>query len=430
MKLLIASWGNFKKWTEVKYRFGDEVSAGASTLSILQKVIKPDWTVIVLSETLGEDFSSLGALREDIRARAQQFLERIGAGRETDILIVPGIGRFEHGAFNGNAMDVYYHVLHGLSQVIPAEGGLEVHFDVTHGLNYITFLVHRALRELLGIRAILKNTHFIAYNSDPFAPKVTSELGINIIEDVMVEPHPVTERLPSLDRYIIPHLIEKKTLGELRRKLRAFELIRSEKRRLEAWAGSLIFGLPLLFVENFPEVEPIEGAVDELLKTWESYVGVSNKSVRRELAFGEGFGVLVKLLFQVRALRELRLGLPPSLDELYKISEKAFRGANRERVKVELHKIETTAEKHALANEFPDWIPLRDFYDFPNANVNIVSRNLLAHAGLEANATEVKMEKWQIKDARKEARFHTFLRYSLNTKRRVEELTARALGGG
>ena len=56
-------------------------------------------------------------------------------------------------------------------------------------------------------------------------------------------------------------------------------------------------------------------------------------------------------------------------------------------------------------------------------------RNFLAHAGLEANATEARMEGWNVKDAWRETRKHTFLRYSPKAKRRVEEITAKALGG-
>ncbi|WP_297495613.1 CRISPR-associated CARF protein Csx1 [Thermococcus sp.] len=429
MKILIASWGNFENWREVKYRFGNETSVGPSTLPILQKAIKPDWTVIVLPETLGKDFSSLEALRKDVTGRVQTFLERIGAGREVDLLLVPAIGKFEHGTFEGNAMDVYYQALHGLSQVIPVKGKLEVHFDITHGLNYITFLVHRALRELLGIRALVDETYFKAYNSDPFVPKLSSELGINVIEDVKVEPHPLTEGLPALNEYLVPYFIEKNALGELKRELKAFELIKSEKRKLEAWIGSVVFGLPLLFAENFPEIKPIEEAVDELMKAWESYVDVSNKSVRRKLAFGRGFGVLVKLAFQAKVLRKFKLDLPPSLDDLYRVSGGVFRDANRERANVELGKIEEKAIAHALTKRFPDWTPLRDFLDFEKANVTIVPRNFLAHAGLEANATEVGMEGWNVKDAWRETRKHTFLRYSPKAKRRVEEITARALGG-
>ena len=429
MRILIASWGNFENWREVKYRFGDETSVGPSTLPILQKAIKPDWTVIALPETLGRDFSSLEALREDVSGRVQGFLERIGAGREVDLLLVPGIGKFEHGTFEGNAMDVYYRALHGLSQVIPVDGKLEVHFDITHGLNYVTFLVHRALRELLGMRTLTSETLFKAYNSDPLVPKLSSELGINVIEDVKVEPHPLTEGLPALNEYLVPHLIEKNALGELKRELKAFGLIKSEKRKLEAWIGSVLFGLPLLFAENFPETGPIEEAVDELMKTWESYVEVSNRSVRRKLAFGRGFGVLVKLAFQARMLKGLGPNLPPSIDELYSVSDKVFRGSVKERVRVELGNVEDVAIKYASANLFPGWMSLKDFMLLSNPNPQITPRNFLAHAGLEANATEVRMEGWAVKDAKREARRHTFLRYSPKAKRRVEEITAGALGG-
>ncbi|WP_297467632.1 CRISPR-associated CARF protein Csx1 [Thermococcus sp.] len=429
MKLLIASWGNFENWREVKYRFGDETSVGPSTLPILQKAIEPDWTVIVLPETLGRDFSSLEALREELTVRVQAFLERIGVGREVDVLLVPGIGKFEHGTFEGSAMDVYYKALHGLSQVIPTDGDLEVHFDITHGLNYVTFLVHRALRELLGIRALTSETIFKAYNSDPFVPKLSSELGINVIEDVRVEPHPLTEGLLGLSEYLVPYSIEKRALEELKRELKAFGLIKSEKRKLEAWIGAIVFGLPLLFAEDFPETEPIGETVDELMETWESHVEVSDKSVKRRLAFGRGFGVLVKLVFQARVLEKFKLDIPPSLDDLYKVSEMLFWGANRDRAKVELGKIEGKAIAYARAKCFPDWMPLRDFSGFTNANTAIVPRNLLAHAGLEANATEVRMEDWNVKDAQREARKHTFLRYSSKVKRRVEEITVKALGG-
>ena len=429
MKLLIASWGNFEKWSNVKYRFGNEVSVGPSTLPILQKVIKPDWTVVVLPETLGRDFSSLEALRWNVTSKVQEFLERIGAGREVDILIVPGVGKFENGTFEGSAMDVYYYTLHFLSQIIPIEGDLEVHFDITHGLNYITFLVYRALKELLGIRALLSKTCFNVYNSDPFVPKLSSELGINIIENIKVEPHPLTERLPGLDNYLVPYLSEKKVMEKLKRELEVFDTIRVEKRKLEAWIGSVVFGLPLLFAENFPNIEPIEKAVEDLIKTWEDNIEVSERSVKRKLAFGKGFGVLVKLAFQAKVLERLRTELPPSLDDLYTISEMIFRGANRDRAKVELGKVETKATVYALAECFPNWMTLRDFSGFANANTTIVPRNFLAHAGLEANATEVKIGRWDVKDAKREAREHTFLRYSPDTKKTVEKITMNALGG-
>ena len=151
--------------------------------------------------------------------------------------------------------------------------------------------------------------------------------------------------------------------------------------------------------------------------------------MKRKLALGKGFGVLVKLLFQANVLEKLRPEVPPSVDDLYSLAEDLFKGSTRERIKVELHKIETTTEKYARAGVFPSWMPLRDFFDFTTANANIVPRNLLAHAGFEANATEVKVVEWEVKDASREARMHTLLRYSPKAKARVKEITARVLRG-
>ncbi|WP_461863427.1 CRISPR-associated CARF protein Csx1 [Thermococcus sp.] len=430
MKFLIVSWGDFERWKGTKYKFGDETSTCPSTLPILQKVIKPDWTVIVLSETLGEDFSSREALHDDIKNRVNGFLEQIGAGREVDVIIAPGIGHFSHGEFLGNAMDTYYYVLNQLSQVLPVREELEVHFDITHGLNYITFLTYRAIKDLLGTAAILNPVKFTAYNSDPYVQKISRELTINVIEDVKVEPHPVQEPLPGLERYLVPYLVEKRLLGELKASLSVFRLLREEKRRLEAWAGSVALGMPLLFVEDFPETEALERAVEELLHTWEDYITVSEKSVKRKLALGEGFGVLVKLLFQARVLKELKPNLPPSVDELYNISDKLFRGSVKEMTRVELGNIEETAIKYASANLFPDWMPLKDFMCFSSANPQIKPRNFLAHAGLEANATEVKMERWKYEGNKGEVRKHTFLRYAEAAKIEIERITANALRGG
>ncbi|MDV3103745.1 TM1812 family CRISPR-associated protein [Thermococcus waiotapuensis] len=74
-------------------------------------------------------------------------------------------------------------------------------------------------------------------------------------------------------------------------------------------------------------------------------------------------------------------------------------------------------------------MPLKDFLGFEKASKEISPRNFLAHAGLEANVTEVKMDRWEAGDVRREAREHTFLRYSQEARRRVEEMTANALGG-
>nr|6O6X_A Chain A, Csm6 [Thermococcus onnurineus]6O6X_B Chain B, Csm6 [Thermococcus onnurineus] len=429
MKLLVVSWGDFERAKETKYRFGGETSVGPSTLPILQKVIKPDWTVIVLSDTIGKDFSSVETLREDVRNRVMDFLDRIGAGREVDVIIAPGIGEFTHGSFRGSAMDAYYYVLHALSEIIPTKGDLEVHFDSTHGLNYVTLLTYRALKDLLGIAAVMNTVTFYAYNSDPFVPKITKELNINTIETTMVKPTPLSEPLPGFDEYLCPYSMERAEFVRLKGSLNTLKNLRKEKKKLEAWIGSLLFGLPLLFLEEFPDIGRLESYIEELAETWGGAIAVNaeEKAVTRRLAFGSGFGTLVKLLFQARITRGLLVEEPYSIEKLYSVSDRLFRGSTLQRVRVALGKIEDKAIKYARKGAFPRDIPLRDFLGFDAANREVSPRNVLAHAGLEANVVEVSMEAWEPKRPEEEAGRHTHLKYTPVGLKKVEDIVSRAL---
>ncbi|RLF82356.1 TIGR01897 family CRISPR-associated protein, partial [Thermococci archaeon] len=350
-----------------------------------------DWTVIILSDTLGKDFSSIEALREDVRGRVMDFLDRVGAGREVDVLIVPGIGQFAHGMFKGNAMDAYYYLLHELSQVLPPKEDLDVHFDSTHGLNYITLLAYRALKELLGIAAITNRVTFTAYNSDPFVPKITRELTINVIETGEIKPDPLHEPLPARPgEYLGNFSLKGKDYGTLLQSLKKLHEVRNQRGRINAWVSSIINGLPLVFTSAFPDVEMVSGAVGELLNEYTNSVEVSPGRVERRLSLGAGFGVLVKLSFQVRAL-EME-GLPneePSIGELLEISERIFRGRVLASTKTELDRL-----ARSVRADTNGWIRysklLRLMGKSPNPQVD--NRNFLVHAGLEANVTEVKRE--------------------------------------
>lgn len=392
MKLLVVSWGNFGRWVETTYRFGDEISVGPSTLPILQKVIKPDWTVIILSDTLGTDFSSYEALQKNVRGRVMDFLERIGAGREVDVIIAPGVGQFSHGTFRGNAMDAYYVILHRLAQIIPANENLEVHFDSTHGLNYVTLLAYRALKDLLGIAAVGNDVHFRAYNSDPLVRGVSKELTINTIEDVKVEPSPLKTPLPR-EEYIGNFRMDGKTFGEVLRGLDSLKRLKDLRGGLNAWISSVINGLPLVFTSTYPDGgvrKTLEETVEQLVGVYHSWHDTEGNTLIRRLSLEPGFGVLVGLLFQLKVLE--MDGLPdvePSVKKLKEISERVFRGRVLASTKTELHRLASS-----VGEDTNGWIPyaelLRKGGKSPSPQVN--ERNFLAHAGLEANLIEVRRD--------------------------------------
>ncbi|HDZ35697.1 MAG TPA: TIGR01897 family CRISPR-associated protein [Thermococcus sp.] len=391
MKILVLSWGDFERWKEIRYRFGDETSVGPSTLPILQKAIKPDWTVIVLPDTLGRDFESLEALREDVRNRLMGFLDRIGAGREVDAIIVPGIGEFPHGTFRGGAMDTYHYTLYRLAQVLPIEGPLEVHFDSTHGLNYITLLTYRALKELLGIAAMTNRVTFTAYNSDPFVPGITRELTINVIEKSEVKQSPLNEALPSSRKgYLGNFALPGREYGSVIKSMEKIGEVTRGAGKLNAWIASVIYGLPLVFGAYYPDGRLLEEALDEVLSAYSENIRVSEKRIERALSLGDGFGVLVKLLYQRKVLK--MGGLPKeefSLEELGEIAERFFKGRIRESTKTELHRLTSSVKVNTNG-----WIRYSEFLKMmgKNPNPQVDPRNFLAHAGLEANLIEVKRE--------------------------------------
>ena len=395
MRVLVVSWGDFERWKEIRYRFGDETSVGPSTLPILQKVLRPDWTVIILSDTLGRDFGSVEALREDVRNRVMDFLERIGAGREVDIVIVPGIGEFAHGTFRGSAMDAYHYLLHRLSEIIPPQRDLDVHFDSTHGLNYITLLAYRALKELLGISAITNEVTFTAYNSDPFVPKVSRELTINTIEKSTLRPSPLDVKLPSGAKdYIANFSLSGQEYGRILKSMEELRGLISISGALNAWIASVVHGLPLVFASYYPEQKTVEKALEEVLNTYLENVRIledkegGRKKVERSLSLGEGFGVLARMAYQMKVLR--RTNLPKkelSIEELKEITDGVFKGRIRESTRTELHRLASSVKIDTNG-----WIRYSELLRMmgKNPNPQVDPRNFLAHAGLEANLIEVK----------------------------------------
>lgn len=388
MKLLIASWGDFERWKETKYRFGDEKLSNASTLPILQKVIEPDWTVVVLPDTLGRNFSSYEDLKEDITGRIGSFFEHIGVGREVDVLIVPGVGTFPNGSFQGSALDVYYTALYYFSTVVPSNEPLEVHFDSTHGLNYITFLIYRALKDILGIAALRNPVRFKAYNSDPYVPNLGRELSINVIEEAMIEPHPLSEPLPGKKEYILNHGMEWGDYGKALSGLKHLNRIIKSLKLYNIWIASLIHGLPLAFASYYPDGEEVNGAIEEIFELYSRAVEVGEREVKRKLALGPGFGGLVKLSFQLKVTEDLPKGREMSFEGLMDITHALFRGRA---------KFSTEEELHRLSRAVPplkEWKLLAEVFkeQGKNPNPTVDPRNFLAHAGLEANMIEVRRE--------------------------------------
>ncbi|MFA4661591.1 CRISPR-associated CARF protein Csx1 [Pyrococcus kukulkanii] len=176
MRLLISPWGNFRNWSEVEYHFDGKRMKSKSPLPLLHDAVEPDKTIVILPDTLASD---LERAEKEVEEEAREFLKELGV--EAEVVVIPGTGKFPNGEFLGHPTDACYYLTYRLSREIPVKD-LEVHLDITHGLNYLTFFTQRALEDLLGILAIGKDVKMTVYNTDPFV-KGVNNLGINVIEE-------------------------------------------------------------------------------------------------------------------------------------------------------------------------------------------------------------------------------------------------------
>ena len=75
MRLLIATWGEPATWKAVRYRFGGEEQQSCSTLGIIKKVINPDRTIVIVSDTLAEFSKEVNTCDERGRLINQKYFD-------------------------------------------------------------------------------------------------------------------------------------------------------------------------------------------------------------------------------------------------------------------------------------------------------------------------------------------------------------------
>ena len=179
MKLLIAPWGNPEAWDKVTYIYNDYRKESYTSLHILQHVLKPDYTIIIALDTLAKDGNNYEEILNDAENIIWSYA-RIFCIINPKIIIAPGVGEFidrclnKRKSFKGSMKDYYAYIIYKLTEIFSEIlmkkdiNRIEVHLDLTHGINYMPTLTYRAIRELLGIISIVKDVTLKVYNSDPY----------------------------------------------------------------------------------------------------------------------------------------------------------------------------------------------------------------------------------------------------------------------
>lgn len=396
MKFLIAPWGDPSGWKEVIYIFNRGKIKSKTSLKILQKVIKPDRTIIIGLDTLAESGKNYREVKANAREKIKKYANEFGL-RNYEILIAPGIGKFQNGVFQGYALDYYFYIITKISLELLGNFGnyenLSIHLDLTHGINYSTILTYRAIKEIAGIFSIFKEVRFRAYNADPSLPRIADKLSINVIEDTIPIPTPFAEKLDQ-KRPLEPISLSPKERKELfKDKLKSIREINSSE--VSAFIGALYNGLPLALFSFYPKKDRLKEIILAVLNFYEEYVEVKERDkleVVRKTKFGKGFKVYVFAYVIATLLENLKLissqKREVTLNEIENLKENLFKFD--ERFKVRIDKDIYTFKENLEGKEIKDW---RMYNEILGRNIGEPdARNFLAHSGFEGNVVEVKKE--------------------------------------
>jgi len=436
LRFLIATWGNpwrvFDErerrwkdfsWNPITYQLlkdsAHESVESRSSLRLLYEYIKADRNIIIVADTVAfKCEKKYEDLKRHVRSMYEDFIEReLGLrSRDFTIVVAPGVGRFNNGEFIGRAFDFYAIVFYELAKIfyesISKLEEIEIHLDLTHGINFMPVLTHKAVREIGEILALMsKNVRLVTYNSEPYVRGI-ERLNIHVIEDVRARPTPpqklISRHFRPLNIDVLGKDLDKRRFFEevdnilgsiegdgegLRLKLSKLKSRLGSK--LNALLGALVNGLPLVLYTFYVSHQDIYTALKQLVKLYEGNIdiecnGTCEIKVERKCYFTSDFISLVKILLVTKILSLLGVEKKGevSLEELDSLREKLFTYSKRLDIMIsnDLNEIRETIGK-SNTRSLKDWRYLKDIFGGGGFDV----RNFLAHSGLECNITKVKV---------------------------------------
>ncbi len=393
-KVLIAPWGNFSNWEKAIYLFDGIEKESKSSISAIYEKINPDKVYILVLDTLSNlESENYEDIVKEVREKATEYIEANLDISNYEVIVCPGVGTFPNGKFFGNLADYYSYTLYELSKRF--DGNLEVHLDLTHGLNYMPVLTYRAVKDLLDILSIKNKVKLTVYNSDPYREKET--LHIHIVEDINIIP---SYNIKGFTTNIVntTKFLEKKEKGKIMKNVNSnpkIKELKELKQNINTFLASLVYALPLTYSTFFIKSEVIENKIDEIIKLYISNIVIDskNKELKRHLKFEEGFNNLVKAYFASKVCEVPELIKDElSLKEIKELKNLLFEENPRAQfIENEIASIyniiNTKYNLKELRELLEKWIPVYKFRKETADKFNI--RNFLAHAGFEKSITEI-----------------------------------------
>ncbi len=426
MKILIAPWGNPFSWKEVSYCFKGEKVKSKTSLFLLSKVLEPDRIWILVGDSLagadGLPQCDYDVLVRSVEDKVKSFLKEGGFSLEkVKIFVLPGTGFFPNGSFEGQILDYYYCLLYCLATELVDAGlseKLEVHLDLTHGLNFMPVLTYRALKEVLQVIALLHEVRFAAYNADPFFGDQPSCLHIHEVENVEVghliptmSPFEVNESHKLFEKLVI----EEQEAREGKSKVVALKSVdKSWVKDTLTFLGGGVFGLPLVLSTFFVPGENVRQKLDDALCAHRGKIENScspRLEVKRQARFTPLFRVLVIVYLVAQLLQDTvpnRKEL--SFDELKSLHQSLFKRnvLFNSAIGKEIKSMERI---YRAPNSWRCWNALEG-----RTCGSLDRRNFFAHAGFEKNAVQFRSQNGEL-----------FLRYDPEKLTNIQNFILKAL---
>ncbi|RLG74363.1 MAG: TIGR01897 family CRISPR-associated protein [Thermoprotei archaeon] len=425
VKVLIASWGNpwsnFSKsrlkyeslrWDEVKYVINDKELMSRSSLPLLYDYIEPSKVIILVPDSVAYGhLSNYYELINKVRSMYEEFLDstlKFNPGKhKVDIAVTPSVGNYDNCLFDCDIPDFKVYVLYYIAEVLNElisevsndihETNLEIHLDLTHGVNYMPTLTYSVVNDIATILSVFSNVRLMVYNSEPYS-KGVDVLRIHVVEDRSTFNWPIYMAVnhKSLFRKRVKLKVnESRFLDERIRCMLGSKL--ENLKSLHCIAASIQYGLPLIIYEFF--IEDILKIGSSLINIYRDYIAVNYDSGSNKLRVFRRLGLtndaynLLKMWFTALMLNHLspyiKIKVIKDVDiELLKLTTKGIFRKNTllvSKISRDLHEIESNVKK--LGRHVHSWIPYETLVERPG---KVDRRNFVAHSGLLSRHIEVK----------------------------------------
>ncbi|MCX8125388.1 MAG: CRISPR-associated CARF protein Csx1 [Spirochaetes bacterium] len=428
MKLLIEIWGNYQAWRRVTYSYNNNSIDSSTTLPLLYTEIKPDKSIIIVADTLIENeiaanptqyhqdisYSELckkvhDSTFEFIKTATQNFCPA-SMYHSVSVLVAPAVGTFRHTQFIGNPNNFFSYIYFFLAKTVIAiaqtnnDDTIEIYVDITHGINYMTMITYRTIKDICTILAHFFNITFVVLNSDPFVGAENINLTINQIEKVKVMPQLVIYKHRDTLPLRISHNLDNCLKADINKMLQdnMKHTIPNFRNLLEntiyPFAGAACNAAPIFMIYFFPDLNILHTTVENIVELFFKYFNIrtTNKlCIQQQVDFTSTFITLLQnwLFAQLLATKysiaqynEIKLSLIYSLMNVLKDNQIAT-----SRIYREVEKIKAFDNKMSIPHIYNDYgkINMGENYQ-PDTNVD--TRNFFAHAGFGYTFTQLKKE--------------------------------------